>query len=135
MPRLDPVDAETLLTSYFAAQTPPIPSAGKIPRGLALGAPFLRVTRIGGTVDWPGTIDHPRIQVDAFDADDLAASALAAKALRLILDLPESNFVFPGALVSDAREELGIMRSPDPADDDAPRYLFGVILTTRPVAV
>jgi len=137
---LPPVDVETLTVDYLktvAAVTSLVGVdgvSGDLPRAWNPGERHVRVTRVGGLpTDRAAYLDQARIQIDAFGATDIDAHTVAAATLLALLRLPTAGYSHPGAVVNAVRQDLGLANLPDP-DSDAPRYLFGMVLTVHPTS-
>lgn len=141
----DPVDVEDLVVSYLG-QAPAIleilgssPAWTDLPRGWAPdphGAPgALRVTRVGGApTDPAGHLDPARIQIDSFAETPDLANLAARRSLTVLRELPGSAWRYPGAVVNDVRQGVGISRRDDPTTG-IPGYFLEVVLVVHPVAV
>jgi hypothetical protein len=92
-------DAEQVLIAWLTAVQPDIPACRALPDDLADVVPLLQVIRVDGAVS---SRIHDRLLLDlnAFGADDLDASALARQAEALLLG--SRNTLAGGAVIRNA---------------------------------
>lgn len=132
-PLSEPFDVEALLRSWLTeADTDLYELAGdevgtELPSTWDAGDTYLKLSRIGGTVDVG--FDRPNVQFDAYAATKAEANALARAAIARILEL--AGQAVPLGFVSWVEPTLGLSWAPDPITD-APRYLFGFRLYGQP---
>lgn len=148
MPEIRPdVDAEAVAVAYLNQDADFLELAGgekastNLPRGWAPepdGDPVrLRVTRVGGPVDFRdpvGHLDAARLQLDAFAGTDGEASALCRLAVTRLLVISTSGFSFPGAVITGCRRDQRATRRDDPKTE-LESYFGAVILYVHPSAV
>ncbi len=127
MPLATPPDAELLAIDWLDAHAD-IGSSVKVgTRKTTL--PGLVVTRIGGVPLYPGRVDKPRLDVEAWASSRTAAYDLAAAAYAVLHAMPSGTHT--NAVVTAVRDFLGLTWQPDPPTD-TPKWLFSVELTVRP---
>lgn len=122
-------DIEALVTAYLRAELGARGDAAKVSTKVPNPRPprLVRVTRNGGTADWPVT-DRPLVVVQCWDAEIVAASDLARLARALLWALPgDSTF---GGPVRKVTELAGPAYFPDPTSA-FPRYQFSAEVNIR----
>ena len=130
--RIQP-DIELAVIDFLRSYAPLTATGAKVGSELPASPswPFITVVRLGGPADFPGWLDHPRVQVDAWaDTKAQAYSAIAAARAGL-LDLPG---VHDNTVITAADELTGPQWLPDPVANSRPRYFVVFSLTTHPVS-
>ena len=118
-------DAEYVVLAWLVAGDDP-PDCGVFYTG---APPEVVVERIGGTADWLGVVDHPRLDITIWHTSKALAHDLAATVRQRMHGL--SGQVVAGASCGGVTETLGLHYLPDEATEATPRYLFTVEITMR----
>ena len=114
-------DAEAVAVTVLTAALDPDVHVGTRYAGTL---PAVVVQRIGGIADTFGTIDRPRLDIEAWAGSKEAAYDLAESIRQAVWDAVGS--VHGGVTLADSRESLGLQYVPDSETEGTPRYLFTV---------
>lgn len=123
-------DAEFVVTTWLRNHPDVAATGARVDIRYGGITPAVVVERIGGTADYPGVVDHPRLDIGIWAKTKVAALDLGAVVRQAIHAM--SGEVVGDAAVGGVSETLGLRYLPDEATETA-RYLLSVEITMRAV--
>ncbi len=126
------VDAERLVGDWLRTHPDITAIVGtRVGTELTAVRPCVKYQRLGGIPQRAMWLDRARIQVEAYASNRGGARDLAARCQAALHDMPSATHAL--GVVSGVEDDMGLTWSPDPDLQDAPRFLFAVLVYLHPL--
>ena len=124
------VDAERLVGDWLRSHPDITAIVGSRVSTELQARPCVKLQRLGGVPARAQHLDRARTQVETYASNRGGARDLAARCQAALHAMPDTSH--PLGVVTAVVDEMGLTWSPDPDLQDAPRFVFAVLVFLHP---